>query len=61
MEKLSLDALKERAEVANSDELLESITGGRQDPFLGRCHEGSCGYANEWADNVLSWLWNLCN
>ncbi|WP_290833461.1 hypothetical protein [Flavobacterium sp.] len=37
--KLSLDALRERAEMFVSDELLTSITGGTQC----ECHNGDCG------------------
>lgn len=37
--KLSINALKERADVVVSDELLTSITGGVQD----ECHRGDCG------------------
>ncbi len=51
--KLSLEALKERAEAVASEELLGSITGGLQ---LEQCHEGSCGYLNEWADDFWHWL-----
>ena len=50
--KLSLDALKEKAELAVSEELLTSISGG----YMEQCHEGSCGYANEWADRFWHWL-----
>lgn len=35
MSKLNLDALKERAEVTASDELLESISGGTENA----CHD----------------------
>lgn len=49
--KLSLDALKEKAELVVSEELLSGISGG-----MAQCHEGSCGYANEWADNFWHWV-----
>ena len=38
LEKLSLNALKERAEFAPNELLLNSITGG----LMAECHEGSC-------------------
>lgn len=42
--KLSLDALKERAEAVASEELLSSITGGLAE----ECHNGSCESTGGW-------------
>lgn len=39
--KLSLDALKERAEAIATEELLGLITGGLEEALV-ECHEGSC-------------------
>ena len=48
MSKLTLDALKERAEVTTSEELLESITGGNENA----CHDDN-GVAFA---NFVMWL-----
>lgn len=45
MKKLSLDALKERAEAVASEELLSSITGGLAE----ECHNGSCESGSWWS------------
>jgi hypothetical protein len=42
--KLSLDALKDRAEAIASEDLLSSITGGLAE----ECHNGSCESGGSW-------------
>ena len=46
MGKLSLDALKERAEAVASEDLLNSISGGTQNA----CHDGPTGQRMSWRE-----------
>lgn len=47
MSKLTLDALKERAENVASEELLGAISGGQM--VEEACHDGDC---NSWSDKA---------
>lgn len=50
--KLSLDALKERAEATASTELMETISGGTANA----CHPKEVGYWERTLNGVLDWV-----